>query len=157
MKITCSLLLVFMLITLSAYSQSAAKSVYAELGGPGLASLNFDTRFAKTQDGLGMRVGVGGFSISGDGIIFLPLGLNYLIGKDGRNYFELGAGVTPIFASGNAVSNGDPFQSSFGHLNIGYRLQPKRSGVLFRASINPVFGKGFFWPYYAGFAIGYKF
>ncbi|MBL0133852.1 MAG: hypothetical protein IPP79_07520 [Chitinophagaceae bacterium] len=37
--------------------QSGAKSVYFELGGPGLASFNFDTRFGHKQDGLGMRVG----------------------------------------------------------------------------------------------------
>jgi hypothetical protein len=27
----------------------------------------------------------------------------------------------------------------------------------FRVAINPVFGKGFFWPYYGGVSFGYKF
>ncbi len=49
----------------AANAQNAAKTVYAEIGGPGLASANFDMRFKKQEDGLGFRVGVGGFSIVG--------------------------------------------------------------------------------------------
>lgn len=139
------------------FSQSAAKSVFAEVGGPGIASLNFDTRFSKKEDGLGMRVGFGGFSIEGTGVVFLPVGLNYLLGKDGKNYFELGAGVTPIIGTGEASTDNGPFETTFGHLNLGYRLQPAKAGFTFRASINPVFGKGFFWPYYGGVSFGYKF
>jgi hypothetical protein len=143
-------------------AQKAAKSVFAEIGGPGITSLNFDTRFAKKENGLGMRVGVGGFSIGGASIVFLPVGLNYLIGKDGKNYFELGAGLTPIVAigtdsTGKRNSRNGPFDASFGHLNLGYRLQPSKSGFTFRASINPIFGKGFFWPFYGGVSFGYKF
>jgi hypothetical protein len=52
---------------------STAQSVYAELGGPGLASLNFDTRFSKTNGGFGGRVGVGGFSIDVPELFLFPL------------------------------------------------------------------------------------
>ena len=138
-----------------AFSQSA-KALYFELGGPGLASFNFDARFSKKEDGIGGRIGFGGFSIDRTGAVFIPVGLNYLIGKDGKNYFELGGGVTPVFTFDNYNSS-DAFSTTFGHLDFGYRLQPKDGGFFFRAAINPVFGKGFFFPYYGGVAFGYKF
>ena len=127
--------------------------------------LNYDMRFTKSEKGIGGRVGFGGFSIgTGDartGAIFVPLGLNYLLSKDERNYFELGGGVTIVNAKAS-VNNGTTnnevtFGSTFGHVSFGYRLQPKDGGFFFRAAINPVFGKGFFIPYYAGVAFGYKF
>jgi hypothetical protein len=138
-----------------------AKAVFFELGGPGLASLNYDMRFTKSESGIGGRIGVGGFSI-GTGteratVVFIPLGINYLLGKDGKNYFEVGGGVTPVIANSNSSTGSDNFTSTFGHLNLGYRLQPADGGFFFRATINPVFGKGFFWPYYGGVSFGYKF
>lgn len=137
--------------------QSAgAQSVYAELGGPGLASLNFDTRFSKTNGGFGGRVGVGGFSVDGSGLVFVPVGLNYLISKDNRNFFEVGAGVTPVFSSGE-FEDGENFSSTFGHVSIGYRMQPADGGFTFRAFISPVFGNGFFIPYFGGVSFGYSF
>jgi hypothetical protein len=138
-----------------ANAQTAAKSVYVELGGPGLAAFNFDTRFGKKQDGIGGRIGFGGFSVDGEGAVFVPIGLNYLIGKDQKNYFELGAGVTPIF--GVSKSSDETFSSTFGHILFGYRLQPKDGGFTFRAFVSPVFGEGFFVPYYGGVSFGYKF
>jgi hypothetical protein len=132
-----------------------AKSVYFELGGPGLASVNFDSRF-KGEAGLGGRIGVGGFSIDQESVVFVPIGLNYILGKDNRNYFEIGAGVTPVLTS-IEDDNGDNFTSTFGHLLFGYRMQPVNGGFTFRAFINPVFGKGFFVPYYGGLSFGYKF
>lgn len=155
----------------SANAQKAAKSVFAELLGPGLASINYDMRIQKTEDGLGFRVGIGGFSLRAtyfDGsnsytdrtsIVTIPLGLNYLLGKDSKHYFELGAGATIVTLKNrdSYVFNNDRFTGSFGHLNFGYRLQPKDGGFLFRAAINPLFGNGSFVPYYAGIAFGYKF
>lgn len=147
-------IILFGMITVS--QTSTAQSVYAELGGPGLASLNFDTRFSKTNGGFGGRVGVGGFSIDGSGIVFVPVGLNYLISKDNRNFFEVGAGVTPVFGSGD-LADGDNFSSTFGHVLLGYRMQPADGGFTFRAFISPVFGSGYFIPYYGGVSFGYKF
>lgn len=135
----------------------AAKSVYFELGGPGLASFNFDTRFSARQDGIGGRIGIGGFSIDGSSAIFVPIGLNYLLGKDGKNYFELGGGVTPVFVSDDLADDDDNFSGTFGHLTFGYRLQPRNGGFTFRAFISPVFAGGFFLPYYGGVSFGYKF
>ena len=144
------------------YAQKAAKAVYAEIGGPGLASANFDMRFAKKEDGFGFRVGIGGFSLSdgfGDraGILTVPVGLNYLIGKDQKNYFEVGAGFTYINGTSGSDFGSDNFSSSFGNLTLGYRLAPAKGGFFFKAQITPVFGSGFFIPYYGGIGFGYKF
>jgi hypothetical protein len=118
-------------------------------------------RFTKSEGGIGGRIGFGGFSIGSEGdrttAIFIPLGINYLLGKDEKHYFELGGGVTPVIVNDTYSGTSDDFRSTFGHLNIGYRVQPKEGGFFFRAAINPVFGKGFFWPYYGGVAFGYKF
>ncbi|MGD5408091.1 hypothetical protein QUS89_22630, partial [Xanthomonas citri pv. citri] len=117
---------------------------------------NFDTRFNKGEAGLGGRIGVGGFSIDGESVVLVPIGLNYLLGKDNKNYFELGGGVTPVLSNIDN-GNGDNFSSTFGHVMFGYRMQPLNGGFTFRAFINPVFGKGFFSPYYGGVSFGYKF
>lgn len=140
-------------------AQTAAKSIYAELGGPGIVSFNFDTRFSKTEGGLGGRIGFGGLSVDGSGFVTVPVGLNYLLSKDNRNYFEIGAGATYIGVSNVFTDNDENSHNSsvFGHLSFGYRLQPAKGGFLFRAAIVPIFGKGFFIPYYAGISFGYKF
>lgn len=153
-KLLLALMVLF--ITSNLLAQTAAKSVYFELGGPGLASFNYDTRFSKKEDGIGARVGFGGLKIDNDGILFIPVGLNYLLSKDKKNYFELGSGISFMSASEEIFDN-DTKSSSFGYLQFGYRYQPEKGGFLFRASITPVFGKGFFFPYYAGISFGYKF
>jgi hypothetical protein len=146
-------------------AQSAAKSIYAELGGPGIISFNFDTRFSKKEDGIGGRIGIGGFSFRDffdDGkttVLFVPIGINYLMGKDRKNYFEIGAGITPVITSysGSNTDDDETFTSTFGHLLFGYRLQPANGGFTFRGFISPVFNKDGFIPYYGGISLGYKF
>jgi hypothetical protein len=162
MKKTIIILLICSAFFNVSYGQTAAKAAYAEIGGPGLASANFDIRFAKKEDGFGGRVGIGGFSI-GDGagehlsIITVPVGLNYLIGKDKKNYFEVGVGFTYVGAKSKDQFASDNFHSSFGNITLGYRLAPERGGFFFKAEITPVFGDGFFIPYFAGIGFGYKF
>lgn len=144
-----------LILTAGAARSQAAKNVFFELGGPGLASFNYDTRFGPREDGFGGRIGVGGFSIDGDGAVFIPIGINYLLGKDQKNYFEMGGGVTPVIISGS--TSDDNFTSTFGYLNFGYRLQPAKGGFTFRAFITPVFGSWGFFPYWGGVSFGYKF
>lgn len=145
-------------------NSQAPKIVYVQLGGPGLVSANYDMRFSQKEDGIGGRIGVGGFSLGDyyDGgrvsIFTIPAGLNYLLGKDGKNYFEVGAGFT--YVGGNSRGGdyeSDNFSSSFGNLTFGYRLAPAKGGFMFKAEITPVFGRGFFMPYYGGVGFGYKF
>lgn len=148
-------------LALGAMAQGAAKAVYYEIGGPGVSSFNYDMRLGKSESGAGFRVGVGGFSIgpSDDRFtaIFVPVGFNYIRSKDNRNYFELGGGITPVFFKDGSADGTGNLSSTFGHLNIGYRLQPKEGGFFLRAAINPIFNKNFFWPYYGGLSLGYKF
>ncbi len=161
MKISFSIIIILLVaVCTDCYAQ--AKSVYFELGGPGFVSINYDMRFQKSEAGFGGRVGVGGFSITdedgGISALFLPIGVTWLLGKDERNYFEIGGGVTPVFV--NRASDSTrlrDFTTTFGHLHFGYRLQPKNGGFLFRAGLVPVFGKNGFLPYYFGLSFGYKF
>ncbi|WP_207494303.1 hypothetical protein [Aridibaculum aurantiacum] len=147
------------IITVQAQSRSdegfapPAKVVFAELGGPGIASINYDMRF-KGEGGLGFRAGLGGFNVDGGSLILVPVGLNYIASRDQRNYIEIGGGITPVIAKSEGD---DPLTATFGHLNIGYRLQPANGGFFFRAAINPLIGSGFFWPFYGGVGFGYKF
>lgn len=138
----------------------SAKVVYGEIGGPGLASLNVDTRFNGTNSGFGARIGLGGFSINNTGLLLIPVGINYLLSNDQKNCLELGAGISFLKVSlGIEDSNESEVtpNSSFGYLWLGYRLQPIDDGICFRAGICPLFGSGTFIPYYAGISLGYKF
>jgi len=136
MKNLLTVILSFCIVLSVLHAQTAAKSAYVELGGPGFASVNFDTRFNKREDGLGGRIGIGGFSDGGIAIVTLPVELNYLLGKDNKNYFEIGGGFT--YFNGASVFDVDNTSGAFGHLSFGYRLQPKNGGFLFRAAIVPV-------------------
>lgn len=137
-------------------SAQSAQSVYFELGGPGIASFNYDLRFSGRQGGLGGRIGVGYSKIVSDGnaVFFIPIGINYLIGKE-KHFFELGAGVTPVI--GNDYPDDSVLSETFGHLLFGYRFQPINKGFTFRAFLCPVYGNGIFVPYYVGISGGYKF
>lgn len=157
-------LLIFALLTASCSTaqstgsgngQSAAKVVYGEIGGPGLLSINYDMRFSNTNDGFGFRAGFGGYSIKDSKLLYVPLGLNYITSKNTRDYFEAGAGVSIV--SNSYGSSDGAFKSTFGFLSLGYRKQPADGGYFFKAALMPVFGKGFFWPYYAGVGFGYAF
>lgn len=157
--------LVYVLISLicvsAAFAQGPAKAIFLELGGPGLASINYDMRFSNSEKGFGGRAGMGGFSIGrGDErgtAIFIPLAVNYIMSKNERDYFELGAGITPVILREVFSEEGKTFSRTFGHLDLAYRLQPKAGGLFFRTAITPIFSRSFFWPYYAGFSLGYKF
>ena len=147
-------------LTLAAFhfaTAQSAQSVYFELAGPGIASFNYDLRFLGREGGLGGRIGVGYNKLVSDGIpvVYLPLGINYLLGKDKRHYFEIGGGVTPVFNSSSDGSSA--ITETFAHLILGYRFQPIKKGFTFRAFICPIYGNGIFIPYYAGISAGYKF
>lgn len=137
-------------------------AAYVEVGGPGLISINYDTRFSQAEDGLGGRIGVGGLWAKGEesdrvSIFTLPVGLNYLFGKDGKNYFEVGAGFTYLNVGSRLESETSTFSGSFGNLTFGYRLAPENGGFLFKAQLTPIFGQGGFFPFFGGIGLGYKF
>ena len=96
MKISLFLALI-LLIEVPSFSQLEHKpfsnnSIYAEIGGPGILSLNFDSRFKKvSSNGLGYNFGFGQFSASGflsnSSVITFPVGVNYLYSNNKKNNF----------------------------------------------------------------------
>ena len=132
-----------------------AKTVFGEIGGPGILSANYDQRF-RGQKGWGFRVGIGGIGVLTSGIFAIPVGFNHLSGKDGH-YLELGAGASAI-----TITEGDDFfdnssSTVFGYLNIGYRYQPEKKGFTARVFVSPLItGAGVF-PFYGGISAGFKF
>ncbi len=131
------------------------QAIYVEGGAQGiLLTFNYDTRFTNATDGIGGRVGVGHFAVEDFSATTIPVGINYLLGKNGK-YFELGIGAT----FGNVSFLGedvDEFNTT-GTMAFGLRLQPEDSGFNFRAVITPIFGDGYFWPYFGGISLGYTF
>lgn len=149
-----------------------SKNIFVEgLGNGVLISVNYDMRLKKgVPNGLGVRGGIGGGSLEGtsqDGdyidlsMITIPLGVNYLIGSK-RSFFEAGLGITPIYVNANTVIlEGDLYSGTgwgvLGFLNLGYRFQPIRRGVMFRADWTPAFGKPGFFGRYFGLSLGIGF
>lgn len=133
-----------------------AKVVYGELLGSGLIfSAHYDFRFAKKQNGWGMRAGLGFFGGSGGGILTVPVGVNHLAGK-GPHYFESGLGFTLASFTGDT-----DFLDESGSLlfpSVGYRYQPLGKGLVARVYLGPLVGitEGAGWFFWGGFSLGYK-
>ena len=153
-------------------NSSNAEQLQLEAFGPGsLFSLNFDIRFAKKENGLGIRAGLGGSPLGKLGascnsgtLMTLPLGLNYLVGK--KNHFiELGVGgVLPFFSATKKLCigfKGDFFSDDiqvYEYILVGYRYQPYgKKGVTYRAFVSPLFQPGFPVKLWGGFSIGFRF
>lgn len=161
------------LIISNAIHSQGNKSVFFELGGNGLGfSANFDSRFAKAENGFGYRVGIGFFPAVDEGsadvlipstpaMLTIPVGINYVTGT-GRHHLEAGIGATYVHMSGTISSDFWGFSDNVngggvGFVpSIGYRSGKVGKGLQFRAVISPVIGSGgtVFW---AGVSFGYKF
>lgn len=117
--------------------------VFAEAGGHGLASVNYEYYFSHR---VGLRVGYG---------IYIPVLLNFYFGK--RYLLELGAGM--IFTQYNVAES---FQGKQRTLllgcTIGHKFQPIDGGVTLRYSFTPMFNpsNGKFKPM-IGLSLGYAF
>lgn len=138
-----------------------AQGVFLEGLGPSLiVGLNYDTRFSNRRDGLGGRAGLGYFAAGGNNLLTIPVMLNYLLGKE-KHYFEVGLGAT--FATGAIEdigftdSNKTKGSNFIGTSVFGYRYQPLDNGFQFRAGFSPVFGNGYFIPYWPYLSVGYSF
>jgi hypothetical protein len=175
MKTTLLFLISFIAITATTFAQQRNKAIYVEgLGSGILLSANYDFRFKPQQDGLGMRIGIGGGNFSGTstvngsttpasaGVVTFPVLVNYLAGT-GRFVFEGGAGLTPVYVTTSRVNStaSDLITDSgfgvTGTLNLGFRAQPIRNGVVFRLNWAPVFNSSGFFPAWAGISLGYGF
>ena len=178
-----------MIVVIPAHSQerkdiNRSKSFFLEFGGSGVAVLtgNYDFRFFKGRnDGLGMRIGIGGESTKSDPLLgegeiknrffAVPIEVNYILGK--RNFsFEIGYSLTYISAkyhssfqlfnpNSTITDESDNFLVSY--MPVGFRLKPKKSGFMLKFNLGPLIDysapnlfqdKFQFW---AGLAIGYSF
>lgn len=142
-------------------TREQGKAFYLELFGNGLTySFNYDQRFQQRLDGLGFKAGASFLSLGGSSIGTVPIGLNYLLGNNGK-YFEMGMGSTFIFGGGNtdfAVGDGQSLDTYLlGTMTFGYRSEPTDGGFLFRANVTPIFGSFGFYPFYGGISVGYAF
>lgn len=135
-------------------SAGAAKTLYGEIGGPGVLSINYDQRF-KGEKGLGFRAGIGGISVVAGGFFTVPVALNYLIGSK-SNYFELGAGISSITIYNGASFFDQNASALFGHISFGYRYQPEQKGFTGRIFISPIFVEKMFFPVYGGISAGIR-
>lgn len=151
------------------------KNIYVELLGSHLYhGVNFDMRLQKGRlDGPGIRVGIGGYGTTARsdddfirlGVITVPIEFNHLVGK-GRSSFVSGVGLLPIYATASAKGSftaheyvqGDGLALMGGFLNLGYRYQPKKNGLMFQINWNPMIIRGYgFEPAWFGVGIGMGF
>lgn len=139
------------------------KSAFVEGMGNGLImSFNYDTRFGNKPTGLGARVGIGGMSIGEFSLLSIPVGLNYLAGKDGK-YFEAGLGAT--YSTAGFLDFDLVDVPVLGTMTFGFRSQPVDGGFTWRIGLTPVFGAKnkasgggvFFLPYWPHISAGYAF
>ena len=151
------------------------QNLYIELGGNGVAfNATYESRFRKSADGPGFKVGVGGFTGSFEKVFTLPVGANWLLTKDNKHFFELGVGATflhyedtydwgwsggsyqtfPVDVAGLTI---DKMNSVFGHLTMGYRRQPSNGGIMWGVAATPQFNQNGFWPIWFGVKFGYSF
>jgi hypothetical protein len=166
--------------------QIPTQSVFVEIGGPSLVyTFNYDFRFDKSDlNSWGLRAGIGGYKLSDEALLTIPIQATRLFGKK-VHFFEVGGGFTFInykstFSHYSAVQDPqtgewtethveetrkdwsfildiDETPAVLGTLNFGYRRIPEDGGFTFRANITPIFNNHGFWPLFAGIGLGYAF
>lgn len=180
----------FLLLVVSGLQAQEGKiptqSVFVEIGGPSLVyTFNYDFRFDKSNmNSWGLRAGAGGFKLSEESLLTVPLQVTRLFGR-GKHYFEIGGGFTFInykstytsysysydAATGEHIETFtqesrkdwsfildiDKTPNVMGTLNFGYRRIPVNGGFTFRANLTPIFNNNGFWPLFAGVGLGYAF
>ncbi len=139
---------------------SPKQAIYFEVLGNGLTySFNYDSRFTKSDHGLGARIGISYLTVDqGNEMIFtLTVVLNCLLGKDSK-YFELGIGGTFYGSENDFFLTGEDSDSPvIGTMIFGFRHQPLDDGFMWRIAVTPVLYAGDFIPYFGGFSLGYTF
>ncbi len=150
------------------------KNITVGINGANLTQgAHFDMRFRKNKmNGFGFKVGVGGFSlrrflsvrVAEEGIVTAPIQLNYVLGKK-RHGLELGFGALPVYAKGGntevAIGNQnlaiDNIDLIGGLATIGYKFQPKNTGLSFAINSNHVITESAGTKSYLGIQIGIGF
>lgn len=141
--------------------QGFRQAVFIELlGNSPLMTLNYDKMLKRHHnDGFGVRAGFGlGEYIDSDyaqmpNYLSIPIGVTYIIGPK-RHALEAGIGYTAQFLT-SPIPEKLPSRSS-GNLNLGYRFQPLKDGLLFRLNWAPYYRRQVFTGW-AGVSFGYSF
>ncbi len=104
------------------------------------ASVNFDMRFKKDEnDGFGFRAGVGNSLILDENITTIPLGVNYLLGKN-KSSLLLGANGTLGLFDNKLEDIFNRQNSQFiPSLELGYRYRPISKGIAFQLTTHSFF------------------
>ena len=193
MKKTITLLTLFM-VTTAAWSQNTPnttaetaprKNLFVEVGGNGIAfNVVGETRFKPGAGGWGIKVGAGGYATSYEKLITVPVQLNYLASRNGRDFFEAGIGAgflhysdgwpntytnTVMGPNGQLINQTytykdevvnlelDAKNSVYGNMTLGYRRQPRDGGIMWGVALTPHFNQNTFWPVWVGLKLGYSF
>lgn len=136
-------------------------TIYVELlGNAGIYSFNYERRVSNRFWG---RIGVGYYPGPFGELVAVPIGLNYMMGKEAK-FFELGLVITPIYAESNfdLFSESESKNEEFGIIlspTIGYRYQPqKKKNLFFKIAFTPLLTtlETTFVPS-GGLSIGYSF
>jgi hypothetical protein len=155
---TAYLFIFFVSLFALAHAQSRNKTIYGELGGPGIFSVNFDTRLSAKPTGIGLRVGMGYAPGLFSSAIAFPLGVNVLAGKN-RHYFEAEGGASFIHMFGSDNKDGwfstDPASEWIKYVYAGYRYKAP-DGFTARIGFCPMFAEGQVEPW-MGISVGYSF
>ena len=149
------LILAFLAFSTPSFSQESEvpvknkHTVYAELFGQGFSgSLNYDLLFNSNRKWKrSFTIGVVAVPRSagfGDGAYLgVPVSYNWHYGKK-RSHLELGIGLTTQFIdSYQFTQNGELSKTLFANMytyvtpKLGYRFQPYKSGLFFRATLTP--------------------
>ena len=148
------------------YSQTnenkiAKNIINYELGGTGvgIVSLNYERNLLINESiifapsvgaSLSKYIHVGGTYNFYEYQIFIPIQVNMIFGKY-KHHFETGFGMPFAIDKDKFKLIGGTYV-----LRFGYRYQKKSSGLIFRASINPLL-MVFMPTIYAGISVGYAF
>jgi hypothetical protein len=149
-------------------SLSKPRSVFLEVGGPGLAlTANYDTRFKEGTDKWGYRIGAGYYNTGANWVATIPFQVNYLYSLKNTgsgsfaesSFVELGAGTTFVRSQGSTRGTTFQFDNITGFIGtatIGYRYQQDRGGINFRIAFVPIlYDEGLIAA--GGLSIGYTF
>jgi len=135
--------------------RAANRAVFVEVAGVSFldTSINFESRFSSdSRHGFGYRAGLGFISYGYFEIGSIPIGLNYVFGRDDSPHtFEVGAGAI----SNNLFRGFFERGSSAYTLTFTYKRMPVNSGFMWRVGFTPIIFQDFF-PWF-GIGAGWTF
>ena len=151
------------------FSDHGSQVQLEALGTGGLVSFHFESRFLKSNTGIGYNIGVGvapyglfESSCNTGGVISFPAGINYLLGKK-DHLLEMGLGAALKFGGGTKVycpELDDNFfesdNSVYEYCLLGYRYQPRDKKLTLRIFISPLFQKDLAARFWGGASVGLR-